>query len=97
MTAPSRVIFVNRVYWPSTAATAQLLTDLAEALAARGREVHVIAAGTGPDQRNSVAIHRTGGTERTPASSRRRATTGSSSGARGGWWRCWCGPATWSC
>ena len=72
-TAPTRIsfplstprfIFVNRVYWPSTAATAQLLTDLAEGLAARGAEVHVIAAGTGPDQRNGVTVHRTGGDER---------------------------------
>ncbi|MDI1335053.1 MAG: glycosyltransferase family 4 protein [Lacunisphaera sp.] len=65
MTAPlPRVIFVNRVYWPSAAATAQLLTDLAEGLAARGHEVHVIAAGTGPDQRNGVTVHRTGGDEK---------------------------------
>ena len=32
--AKARIIFVNRVYWPSQAATAQLLTDLAEGLAA---------------------------------------------------------------
>ena len=38
MTAsPPRVIFVNRVYQPSQAATAQLLTDLAESLAARAQ------------------------------------------------------------
>gem|GEM_PF-2905067 len=55
-----RVIFVNRVYWPSQAATAQLLTDLAEGLAAHGWTVHVVAAGDGPDTRNGVAIHRTG-------------------------------------
>lgn len=61
-----RVIFVNRVYWPAQAATAQLLTDLAEGLVPRLREweVHVIAAGTGLAERNGVAIHRTGGTER---------------------------------
>ena len=58
-----RLIFVNRVYWPSAAATAQLLTDLAEGLAARGWEVHVVAAGNGPDQRNGVTVHRTGGDE----------------------------------
>lgn len=58
-----RVIFVNRVYWPSTAATAQLLADLAGGLAARGWPVQVIAAGTGPDQHNGVTIHRTGGDE----------------------------------
>jgi glycosyltransferase involved in cell wall biosynthesis len=58
--ARPRVIFVNRVYWPSQAATAQLLTDLAEGLAARGWCVHVIAAGTEPGPRNGVVIHRTG-------------------------------------
>ena len=60
----SRVFFVNRVYWPAEAATARLLTDLAEALAARGWEVHVIAAGAGPDANRGVTIHRTGGSER---------------------------------
>jgi glycosyltransferase involved in cell wall biosynthesis len=59
-----RIIFVNRVYWPSPAATAQLLMDLAEALAARGWDVQVIAGGTGPDRHNSVPIHRTGGDDR---------------------------------
>jgi colanic acid biosynthesis glycosyl transferase WcaI len=59
-----RVIFVNRVYWPSTAATAQLLADLTAGLAAAGWEVHVIAAGMGPDHYEGVAIHRTGGDER---------------------------------
>ncbi|MDB6113137.1 MAG: putative glycosyl transferase, partial [Lacunisphaera sp.] len=58
--APPRVIFVNRVYWPSTAATAQLLTDLADGLAARGWPVLVIAAGTAPGPRHGVTIHRTG-------------------------------------
>lgn len=60
-TTPPRVIFVNRVYWPSTAATAQLLTDLAEGLAARGWTVHVIAAGENSSGHNGVTIHRTGG------------------------------------
>src|SRR3954463_102675 len=55
-----RVIFVNRVYWPSLAATAQLLTDLSGGLAARGWEVHVIAAGDGSTSHEGVTIHRTG-------------------------------------
>jgi colanic acid biosynthesis glycosyl transferase WcaI len=55
-----RVIFINRVYWPAQAATAQLLTDLAEALAARDIEVHIIAAGKNPGERHGVTIHRTG-------------------------------------
>ena len=59
-----RVIFVNRVHWPSTEATAQLLTDLAEGLASRGWEIHVIAAGEAPGPRHGVTIHRTGTGER---------------------------------
>lgn len=59
-----RVILVNRVYWPSTAATAQLLTDLAEGLAARGWDVHIIAAGEAPPRHQGVTIHRTGGSDR---------------------------------
>lgn len=38
-----RILFVNRYYWPEETATAQLLCDLAEGLAARGRRVTVIA------------------------------------------------------
>ena len=57
-----RVIFVNRVYWPSTAATAQLLTDLAEGLVPRLRDwtVHVVVAGKTSTRQNGVTIHRTG-------------------------------------
>lgn len=60
---PARIIFVNRVYWPSTEATAQLLTDLAEGLAALGWDVHVIATGDSSAARNGVTIHRTGAGE----------------------------------
>jgi glycosyltransferase involved in cell wall biosynthesis len=38
------LIFVNRFYWPDEPATAQLLADLAEALAATGERVTVIAS-----------------------------------------------------
>lgn len=62
--ASPRVILVNRVYWPSGAATAQLLTDLAEGLAASGWDVHVIAAGEASTRHNGVTIHRTGGSDR---------------------------------
>lgn len=55
-----RVIFINRVYWPSLAATAQLLTDLAEGLSSRGWPVHVIAAGNEAGEHQGVTIHRTG-------------------------------------
>ena len=55
-----RLIFVNRVYQPSGEATAQLLTDLAEGLAARGWPVHVLTAGSGATAQHGVTIHRTG-------------------------------------
>lgn len=43
MTRP-RLIFVNRFYYPDHSATAQILTDLAGALTARGWEVSVVAS-----------------------------------------------------
>jgi colanic acid biosynthesis glycosyl transferase WcaI len=45
-TRAPRIVFLNRFYWPEEPATAQLLTDLAEGLAARGHEVIVIARRT---------------------------------------------------
>jgi glycosyltransferase involved in cell wall biosynthesis len=39
-----RIICLNRFYWPDETATAQLLTDLATGLAARGHSVTVIAS-----------------------------------------------------
>ncbi len=42
-----RLIFVNRFYWPDEPATAQLLHDLAEALARAGADVTVIASHPG--------------------------------------------------
>jgi len=44
MSTTPRLFFVNRFYWPDEPATAQLLTDLAEALAARGHNVTVITS-----------------------------------------------------
>jgi colanic acid biosynthesis glycosyl transferase WcaI len=43
----SRVVFLNRFYWPEEPATAQLLTDLAEALAAGGHTVRVLTSHPG--------------------------------------------------
>ncbi|HVT73112.1 MAG TPA: glycosyltransferase family 4 protein [Lacunisphaera sp.] len=64
MNAPRpRVIFVNRVYRPSTSATAQLLADLAEGLAAADFAVHVIAAGQESGLLDGVQVHRTGAGE----------------------------------
>jgi len=58
----SRVIFINRFYWPDETATAQLLRDLAEGLAARGRSVTVItscpAAAPQSEIRRGVDIER---------------------------------------
>ncbi len=64
---PRRVIFVNRFYWPDETATAQLLADLAEGLAARGRSVTVIASRpqtkpSGPEFRRGVRVVRVGST-----------------------------------
>jgi glycosyltransferase involved in cell wall biosynthesis len=39
-----RVVFLNRFYWPDESATAQILTDLAEHLAAKGWEVDVVTS-----------------------------------------------------
>jgi colanic acid biosynthesis glycosyl transferase WcaI len=72
LSAPQRkpgVIFVNRFYWPDEPATAQLLTDLAESLAARGHEVTVIARRPGGDApreetRHGVKILRVGSARR---------------------------------
>ncbi len=41
--APS-LLFINQHYWPDLAATAQMLTDLAEYLAADGLDVHVLCS-----------------------------------------------------
>jgi glycosyltransferase involved in cell wall biosynthesis len=54
---------VNRVYRPSPAATAQLLTDLAEGLAATGFDIHVVAAGAESGPFGGVEVHRTGAGE----------------------------------
>lgn len=66
-----RVIFVNRFYWPDEPATGQLLADLAEALAARGHEITVIASRPAGrevpahETRNGVRIERVDGTRTT--------------------------------
>lgn len=44
MTSVRRIVFVNRFYYPDHSATAQILTDLAEGLVARGWEVEVVAS-----------------------------------------------------
>ena len=69
---PRRLLFVNQYYWPDHASTAQHLADLAEHLAARGHEVHVLCGqgaykpGTPRPPRsevhNGVKIHRVAAT-----------------------------------
>ncbi len=69
-----RVIFINRFYWPDEPATAQLLTDLAEALAARGWTVEVVTSmprklGVPRQElRQGVLIHRLSNPAEKPAS-----------------------------
>ena len=53
-----RIVFLNRYYWPEEPATAQLLTDLAEALAANGHPVTVIASRPAGSALRSAEIHR---------------------------------------
>lgn len=49
------IVFLNRFYWPDISATAQMLTDLAEELAARGWAVTVVASNAAYD-RQSVEL-----------------------------------------
>ncbi len=58
-----RILLLNQFFWPDSAATSQLLTDVARALANEGHEVHAIAggcdyAGADSDRRPDVHIHR---------------------------------------
>lgn len=62
-----RFVFINRFYWPDEPATAQLLTDLAEALAIAGHLPIVITSHPGDaspttEMRHGVAIRRVRGT-----------------------------------
>jgi len=67
-----RVLFLNQFYVPDTAATGQLLADVAEDLAAKGHEVHVVCSRRrytgGSDQfpvqelLHGVHVHRVGAT-----------------------------------
>ena len=52
-----RLVFLHRYYWPEEPATAQLLTDLAEALAAHGHAVTIIMSrrARSPGSWNSAA------------------------------------------
>lgn len=52
---PTRVLFVNRFYWPDEPATGQLLTDLAEELVKQGHEVLILTSGS--DDTPSDEVH----------------------------------------
>lgn len=69
MTTQPSVLFVNQHYWPDVAATGQMLTDLAEWLAANGHNIHVLTGrggygdsdprgGAAREVRHGVTIHR---------------------------------------
>jgi colanic acid biosynthesis glycosyl transferase WcaI len=51
------LIFINRFYWPDEPATAQLLTDLAEGLAATGERVTVITSHNGRAELSGDELH----------------------------------------
>lgn len=57
-----KVLLMNQFFWPDSAATSQLLTDLARDLAAQGHQVSVICGGTyaetAAEEAPNVTIHR---------------------------------------
>ena len=65
-----RILLLNQFFWPDSAATSQLLTDVARDLASHGHEVHAICAGSsyaptftnrevpGVDTAPKVQVHR---------------------------------------
>jgi colanic acid biosynthesis glycosyl transferase WcaI len=60
-----KILLMNQFFWPDSAATGQLLTDVARDLAAQGHEVDVICGGTyaaaNQDNAPAVTIHRVKG------------------------------------
>lgn len=64
----SRLIFINRFYWPEEPATSQLLTDLAEGLVEPGTDVSIITSHSGDaltprwETHRGVLIQRIGST-----------------------------------
>ncbi len=58
-----RLLLLNQFFWPDSAATSQLLTDVARDLASKGHEVHVICAASSyaaasDDEAPAVTVHR---------------------------------------
>ncbi|QEH33531.1 2-deoxystreptamine glucosyltransferase [Aquisphaera giovannonii] len=77
--AGRRLLFVNQYYWPDHASTAQHLADLAESLAAKGFECHVLCAqGTyrpGEPKAPAYEVHEGVHIHRVPATSMGRRNT----------------------
>lgn len=53
---PVKILFINQYYWPDSAATAQILTDLGEHLAKHGHEVHVLCSRGQYDQGSHAGL-----------------------------------------
>jgi glycosyltransferase involved in cell wall biosynthesis len=68
-----RILFINQYYWPDQASTAQHLTDLAEYLAARGYQCHVLCSRSryqpGEPKRLAFEVHEGVQIQRVPATS----------------------------
>ncbi|WP_237170778.1 glycosyltransferase family 4 protein [Paludisphaera borealis] len=77
--AGKRLLFINQYYWPDHASTAQHLTDLAESLAARGFECHVLCSQSrykpGDPVSPAFEIHQGVHIHRVPATSMGRKST----------------------
>ena len=78
-TPARRLLFVNQYYWPDHASTAQHLADLAESLAAREFECHVLCAqsryGPSDQPRPAYEVHQGVHIHRVPATSLGRKST----------------------
>jgi len=74
-----RILFINQYYWPDCASTAQHLTDLAESMAARGFECHVLSSRSryqpGEPKPPAHEIHEGVHVRRVPATSLGRRST----------------------
>jgi glycosyltransferase involved in cell wall biosynthesis len=70
---PQRILFINQYYWPDHASTAQHLADLAESLAEKGHECHVLCSQSrykpGEPRPPAHEVHRGVHIHRVPATS----------------------------
>ena len=58
-----KIVLLNQFFWPDSAATSQLLTDVARDLAEQGHDVHAVCAansyaGADDEKAPPVTIHR---------------------------------------